>query len=265
MEDQRPEVFERIPWENLRLDRPDRRWIAYMAAGMIAVGALAYSFASSRAPSVEPLGSVPAMASAATTSPVEPVSPTLGPQPPVTIVSEADLMATQPHRLEMEAVAHAEWFAADFFTIDGADSLASGGLERPLAPDGTRVFVDWVRAVGVEETGAASYRVEVMVRSMTAADGTAYRRDPLRLIAVSVEYGEAGPTVSSYPELLAVDWVAGVKPDLVEPPADVSAQASDLTGATSVLGGRPNAGGWEVVVMVPSAGGVAWPLTVTVP
>src|SRR5690606_40669996 len=89
------EVFERIPWEALT-ERPDRRWIAYVVAAVIVLGALGVSIGRHLAggPALSP----PTTLGAAT----DPVTTTTGTVPPVTappttvsMLTEADLRSEE--------------------------------------------------------------------------------------------------------------------------------------------------------------------------
>ena len=94
-------------------------------------------------------------------------------------------MAFPAETLAAEAAAVAEWLASDFFTIDGGTQIAADlesalpeGSSLPAAPSGSRSFVEWARAVSVEESGPGRYDVLVVVRRLGAADGENYRADP---------------------------------------------------------------------------------------
>ena len=71
---------------------------------------------------------------------------------------------------------HAEWFVAEYLTVDGTDearaaltALTPAGVPLPSAGEGTRVFVEWVRASAAEEIGELLYRVTVLARTLAAA------------------------------------------------------------------------------------------------
>ncbi|MEX1125941.1 MAG: hypothetical protein WD895_08860 [Acidimicrobiia bacterium] len=273
MESERNEVYERIPWETLERKGGDRQWWMIAIAGAIVLGALAYSFMSNRPLAVptEPMAGVVATVAVepAGTAPPPPI-PT--PSSPM-IVAEADLYAIDPERLLDQATAHAEWFVAEYVGVDGSEesratlgSLLPAGIAVPVAPDSTRVFVEWVRTVSVEEVAPLRYRVGVLVRSLVAQGEEDYRRLPPMLVTVEVAVAENGARVVMPPALSPLTPPEQELLALVEVPAEVQQAAITATGATEVLGGVPGAtGGWQVVVVAPGPDGVSRPTTVTVP
>ena len=273
MERERNEVYERIPWETLERKGGDRQWWMIAVAGAIVLGALAYSFMSNRPISV-PTQPVEATATTVAALPVATVAP-----PPVadlsgpTVVAEADLYAVDPERLIDQATAHAEWFVAEFIGVDGSEesqatlaSLLPAGIPPPAAPESTRVFVEWVRAVSVEELAPLHYRVGVLVRSLVAQGEEAYRRVPPMLATVEVMVAEDGARVVLPPTLTPLPAPQPEPLTLAEVPSDVQQAAMTKAGATAVVGGIQTATGeWEVVVVAPGPDGVSRPTTVNVP
>ena len=179
------EVFERIPWEALT-ERPDRRWIAYVVAAVIVLGALGVSIGRHLAggPALSP----PTTLGAAT----DPVTTTTGTVPPVTappttvsMLTEADLMALPAANLEWPAAAVAEWFVVDHFTRDAADE--------------DRSYVEWVRALEVEWTSTTTASVTVLARRLAAKGDEPYRRLDDEVWEVVTELGEQGWTVAAGP------------------------------------------------------------------
>lgn len=276
MERERNEVYERIPWETLESKGGDRQWWMFALAGAIVLGALAYSFMANRpAP-------IPAAVSVATTVP-GPATPALPagtvPAPPIPgestpmVVTEADLYAVAPERLIESATAHAEWFVAEYIGVDGSEesrqsltSLMPSGIAVPEAPESTRVFVEWVRATGVEEIAPLEYRVEVLVRSLLANGDEPYRRQAPFTASVDIRITGSGPQVVMPPVLEPAPLGEPMPVALVPVPADVEAAAIAASGGSAVAGGvqGPN-GEWRVVVTAPGPDGVPRPLTVLVP
>ena len=273
MERERNEVYERIPWETLERKGGDRQWWMIAIAGAIVLGVLAYSFMSNR-----PMA-VPAEATSEVVSSVvaEPVASAPPPPIPVpsnpTVVAEADLFAIDPERLLDQAAAHAEWFVAEYVGVDGSEesratlaSLLPAGIPAPATPESTRVFVEWVRAVSMEEVSPLHYRIGVLVRSLVAEGDEAYHRLPPMLATVEVAVDETGARVMLPPTLGPLTPSEPAPLALTEVPAEIQQAAIEASGATEVLGGvQGAAGGWAVVVVAPGPDGVSRPTTVTVP
>ncbi|HLF61858.1 MAG TPA: hypothetical protein VI980_11845 [Acidimicrobiia bacterium] len=273
MERERNEVYERIPWETLERKGGDRQWWMIAVAGAIVLGALAYSFMSNRstAVTIEPSAGV---VSTVVAEPVATVAPLPIPTPSSpTVVAEADLYAIDPERLLDQATAHAEWFVAEYIGVDGSEesratlgSLLPAGIPVPAAPESTRVFVEWVRTVSVEETAPLRYRVGVLVRSLVAQGEEAYRRLSPMLATVEITVDDTGSRVVLPPTLSPVTPPSQEPLTLVEVPAEIQQAALASSGGTEVLGGvQESAGGWKVVVVAPGPDGVSRPTTVTVP
>lgn len=278
MEEERHETYERIPWETLQAARPDRQWIVYLVAGAIVVGALAYSFMSNRPPS--PMATADPIA----TAPVASIPPAQASAPPPAVaaqtastdpvlISEADLYAIDPEQLRDQAVAHAEWFAAEYLTLDGSEAaseslaaLLPAGIPPPVSDGDTMVFVEWSRAIATEEVAPLIFRVDVLVRwLMSGADGV-YVRQPPTIVTVDVEVGETGARVTLPPVIGTVPRGEPAEPGLIEVPADIANLAVKESGATEVIGGlAAEDGSWRVVVMAPGPDGVTRPQTVVVP
>ena len=270
MEPERNEVYERIPWEHLQQPKPDRQWLVVGVAAAVALGALAYSFVKNQPTAVVP---PPAPAPTVAAAPVA----TIPPAPAATVatpmvVAEADLYAVEPERLIDQAIAHAEWFAVEYFSVDGSEasrlalsSLMPAGVPLPEAEPGVQVFVDWVGALSVTETAPLTYRIEVAVRSLRAEGEEAFVRQPTRLATVEVGFDAEGrprvlwpPEVSvpttSTPQPLTLDQVPAVLAD------QVAASYGEVVGGTALADGR-----WRVVAIVAGVDGVRRPITVTVP
>ena len=271
MERERNEVYERIPWETLERKGGDRQWWMIAVAGAIVLGGLAYSFMSNRPIPLEPTAGVVSTVAAQTVGTVPP-PPIPTPSSP-TVVAEADLYAIDPERLLDQATAHAEWFVAEYIGVDGSEesratlgSLLPAGIPAPAAPESTRVFVEWVRAVSVEEIAPLRYRIGVLVRSLVAQGEEAYRRLPPMLATVEVNVAESGPRIVLPPTLSPLTPPEQEPLTLAQVPAEVQEAATTASGASEVLGGvQDAAGGWQVVVVAPGPDGVSRPTTVNVP
>jgi len=270
---ERNEVYERIPWETLERKGGDRQWWMIAIAGAIVLGALAYSFMSNR-PMAVPIEPATGEVASAPAEPVGTAAPLPIPAPSSpTVVAEADLFAVDPERLLDQVTAHAEWFVAEYVGVDGSEesratlgSLLPAGIPVPAAPESTRVFVEWVRAVSVEEIAPLRYRIGVLVRSLVAEGEEAYRRMPPMLATVEVTVAESGARVALPPTLSPLTPSEPELLTLTEVPAEIQQAAITASGATEVLGGVPGAtGGWQVVVVAPGPDGVSRPATVTLP
>lgn len=265
MDDERDEVYERIPWDTLEKRGGDRRWIVYAVAGAIALGALAYSFVRNQpvppAAPVAEAGTTTVPTPPTTAPPPEPGSTVAGP----IVVAEADLYAINPERLLDQAVTHAEWVAVEYVSFDGSErsettlaALLPSGPDLPRAPEGTRVFVDWAGATQVETAGPMSFEVSVLVRSLSASGDDRFVRQPPRIVVVPVEVDETGPRATGMPAITEAKPAPSVELGLTPLPEEVLAT---IETGSDVLGGRPlDDGSWEVVVMVPGADGVTRPV-----
>ncbi|HEY6634719.1 MAG TPA: hypothetical protein VI141_03810 [Acidimicrobiia bacterium] len=284
---ERDEVYERIPWETLERKGGDRQWLVYAVAGAVTLGALAYSFTRNQ-PATVPVTAGVAME---TTTPgsgqgaAVPVPAGDTQSPPVAtiadstattsagpmVVAEADLFALEPERLIDRVSAHAEWLAVEYVAYDGTEesrqtlaALLPTGSPLPEASEGTQVFVDWVGVTEITQTGALSYEVEVLVRSLTSSTDAGFSRLPARLLLMEVVLDEEGePGLASLPATSAMTFADPVEMSLVDVPADL---AVPIGPGDRVLGGRQSTdGSWEVMVMHPGSDGVTRPVRVPVP
>ena len=278
VEQERNEVYERIPWETLEEKKSDRQWVLYGVAGAVVLGALAYSFMSNR-PAPIPVAnvSVPQVETAVDSTPAPAMSstpalpPTLAAAPVVT--AEADLYAEHPERLIDRVAAHAEWFVAEYLTVDGSEqgretlsALMPVGVPLPTAPEGTRVFVEWVRASEIVEIAPLTFEATVMARTLAAGGEEVYERQAPLEVTVEVSVSTGAPQVVLPPEVASP--IAGPAHDstIAEVPEEVAAAALELSGGSEVIGGVPSAsGGWRVVTLAVGPDGVSRPVTVEVP
>jgi hypothetical protein len=196
---------------------------------------------------------------------------TTAPAPVVT--AEADLFAVHPERAIDQAIAHAEWFVAEYLTVDGSEESAATlgallpvGVPSPVAADGTRVFVEWVRAAEIEEIGDLTYRVTVLARSLAAEAGGDYVRQPPLGLEIDVSVAGESAQVVSAPRIAGALIGEAHRLPIGEVPEEVAAAAMEESGGTEVVGGiQGGDGSWDVIVMAPGPGGVARPVTVAVP
>jgi hypothetical protein len=275
MEPERNEVYERIPWETLEEKKSDRQWLMLGVAGAIVLGALAYSFMSNRPPTVAvatTLGvAAPSVPPATTAVPAPALPPTASTSPVVT--AEADLYAVHPERAIDRVAAHAEWFVAEYLTVDGSEegraaltALMPAGVPLPAAAEGTRVFVEWVRASAIEEIAPLTYRVTVLARSLAAESDAVYRRQAPLELAVDVSLAGGSPQVVQPPEVRSAPTGPAGRLTLENVPEEVGAAALEQAGGTEVVGGTQSPeGGWQVVVLVTTPDGVSRPVSVALP
>ncbi len=275
MEPERNEVYERIPWETLEEKKPDRQWLTFGVAGAIVLGALAYSFTSNRPAAVTPSTTV-AMTAPVTASASQAAVPPVAAPPPSTapvVTAEADLYAVHPERIIDRVMAHAEWFVAEYLTVDGSDqglatlgALLPIGIPVPTAPEGTRVFVEWVRATGVEETGPLLFEVTVIARSLSATREEAYVRQAPVEVVVPVSVAGEAPQVVSAPRITPAPIGPAHDLSLTAVPDEVATAVLEKSGGTEIVGGVQGADGeWDVVVLAPGVDGVSRAVTVTDP
>lgn len=274
------ERFEHIPWEHIGPTGDRNKLILYGLAGAVLIAGLTAAVVGGRAASTD-LVATPTTTTPATTM----IEATTAPPPTSTVPSagapnddepndgqagawsEADLRAFPVETLATEAAALAEWLASDFFTIDGGTQIAADlegilpeGSVLPEAPVGTRSFVEWARAVSVEESTPGLYEVLVLVRRLAAAEGESYRRIPPIGVVISLIWTEGGWSVTDLPVLAeAPILVQAPAWSEDEVPAEIIAAATASTGG-AVLAGIQVGDNWRLVVEMVDLTGVSWPL-----
>lgn len=268
MEPDRPEVYERIPWETLEKTGGDRQWLVYAVAGAVVLGALAYSFMRNQPTATPP----PPEAVTATTAPATTAQSNMGSTPSTVasplVVAEADLYAVDPEMLMDQAASHAEWFSVEYVAYDGSEesrktlsALLPDGLPLTEAPESTQVFVDWARASSVSTIGPASFEVDVLVRSLVSNGDSGFLRQPPLVVTVPVAIdGDGAAVVTGVPAVAVVEPESPGEMSLLDVPDDV---AAEVASQGEVIGGVQSSDGtWEVVVMAEWADGVRRPVVV---
>lgn len=253
--DQRPELYESIPWDALVTDdaKRRRRWLSIVAAALV-LGALSAAIARNLpSTGAQPLAATPSTIPATTTVTTPDVTVTDGPT----------------------AAAVAVWFLSDYFTLDGTDINRRALVEMLPAhvalperdPDG-RSFVETVTPVVVEPAGEPGvHRVVAVVRMLTAADGSEYLRQPARAVELSVVVTDDGVGVLDLPRPVPMPDLA--VPTLDLEPGDPPQHLLDRALEEASLWGTPDPASvsagtdgeaWRIVVTVEDAGGLRWPV-----
>jgi hypothetical protein len=187
------EVFERIPWESLENGGGDRRWVAYLVAGALVLGAVGVSLGRQAVPTPAPVipsaePTLPALGISDATAATSPAPAPASTSAPVTEEggwAEADLMALAEAPVEVTGASVAEWFVTDHFTREG--------------DDGGRSFVEWAGVVAFSwlDVDRATATV-AMVRLATEGTGE-YRRLPPEAWEVVLALDEDGWAVVDGP------------------------------------------------------------------
>jgi hypothetical protein len=239
------EIFERIPWD--ALEKPqDRRWIVYLAAAAVVMGAIGVSVGRG----MIPVGSPPATAPSVTSPTPEPTTPpditvplAAAPETPTTW-TEADLMAVPAETLEDSAAVMAEWFIVDYFTRDGGTADAGG-----------RSFVEWAAVVDRTWVSNSVMELTVVVRRLAAEGDNTYQRIPVEGWLVTAELGDEGWVVVQGPvATAALDPAVDLVPLDGPVPAEVASRGGDET----VRGAAEIDGGWIVEVEWTDPAGLDW-------
>lgn len=286
------EVFESIPWEELRDlgDTSRRRRVWYLLGIATVVAVLVFSVVrtfSAPAPQAVVPSAVSSAAdpegSAPRTEP-EP-DPALSLPPPIpSAMSEADLRAGEdPTALagrafdEYRAASFSEWFILDFFTLDG--SGPPGYLERWLpgaahlveASSRALSYVEWVRALWTEPVADGRWRTVVALRRLVSTDGQTHSRLPTQSVEVVVDLGADMPIVIDLPRFIPLpeanpgQWWLGEEWETPPPAVLRSAREELLLAGAGETVGRPAVSrvgeAWRVEWAVADPVGVSWPVS----
>jgi len=213
-------VAEHIPWQTLSVPpRAPRGRGLYLVAGAIALAVIGVVVGRAFGP--RPAGAPTGQGVVVSLAPSEqiPTNPTdsilsasrLTAPSQTSPLTEADLMATPPVGVDQVAMARAEWFVGDYFSIDGGDDraerivLAAGWtdgaaeLADPL-PEGVVSYVEWAKAWTVRQVADRRFEVTVVFRRYVANDGFDFTRLPIEAASIEVEVGLAGASaVSGWP------------------------------------------------------------------
>ena len=197
--------YEEIPWSTLLSEhRHGRAKTLYMAAAVIA--AIVVGFVGVRWLSAPGHGDLPALAAPVETTTSEVVEVEAESSSTTAVLSEADLMAVEPAVAELAAIARAEWFVTDYFTVDGPipEELISAFVNDAVVPDlpdgeGMGIsYVEWARAFDVRPT-ISGYVVSVVFRSLTEEPDGAFVRGPVRAVDVLIAVEEGETAIAELP------------------------------------------------------------------
>jgi hypothetical protein len=206
--------YEEIPWSTLLSEhRQGRTKTLYLVAAVIV--AVVVGFVGIRwltSPGHGDGAAVAAPAETTTVVPDEAVEPATTATTTTTtttttaVLSEADLMAVQPAIEELSAVARAEWFVTDYFTVDGPlpEELISAFVndaslpDLPSPADAAISYVEWARAFDIRPT-ESGYAVSVVFRSLTEEPGGAFTRSPVRAVDVLVAVDDGETAIADLP------------------------------------------------------------------
>ncbi|MEA2010040.1 MAG: hypothetical protein U9N78_04980 [Actinomycetota bacterium] len=197
--------YEEIPWSTLLTEnRQGRAKTMYMAAAVIV--AVIIGFVGVRWLTAPGHGEQPALAAPIETSTTEAVVVEAESSTTTAVLSEADLMAVVPAVAELAAVARAEWFVTDYFTVDGPipEELITAFVNDAAIPDlptgdGNGIsYVEWARAFDVRPT-ASGYAISVVFRSLTEEPDGAFVRGPVRAVDVLIAVEDGETAVAELP------------------------------------------------------------------
>ncbi len=288
IDEELPQEYEQIPWSHLVPVQKDRSLQLALLVVVIVAALLAIVFFLRRSPNVTPVVAPPPPSSAVVTpeqptaasspTPAQPAAPeTAVPQP--RIYSEADLMAALPPRPELEAIARAEWFVTDYFTVDGdqalADSVAAALPDAVALPtsDGQAIsYVEWARAVAVADNLDGSYDVTVWFRTLAGTTDGGFNRTGVRAVDLRLVTDERGRlAIADIPEAVNVAplGIAPAWPLATTPVPELviaAARDAELFGSDPELqtAGKDE-DGWRLVFSVGDASGLRFPVVVRSP
>lgn len=200
--------YEEIPWSTLLSEHQQGRTrTLYLAAAVIV--AVVAGFVGIRWLTSPGHGDGSAVAAPADTTTIvaeEADESTTTTTTTIAVLSEADLMAVQPAIAELSAVARAEWFVTDYFTVDGPlpEELISAFVNDATLPDlpspaeADISYVEWARAFDIRPT-TDGYAVSVVFRSLTEEPGGAFIRSPVRAVDVLVAVDDGETAIADLP------------------------------------------------------------------
>jgi hypothetical protein len=197
--------YEEIPWSTLLTEhRQGRAKTLYIAAAVIV--AVVGGFVGVRWLTAPGHGEQPVLATPVETTTSGAVIVESKSSTTIAAQSEADLMAVVPAVAELAAIARAEWFVTDYFTVDGPipEELPLAFVNDAAVPalptgDGMGVsYVEWARAFDVRPT-MNGYAISVVFRSLTEEPDGAFVRGPVRAVDVLIAVADGETAVEELP------------------------------------------------------------------
>jgi len=202
---------------------------------------------------------------------------TLAPSPSTTLLSEAALLGGDDPAGERAAIARAEWFVTDYFTMDGSPAPELTGAftqdaalpELPQLAAGTAVsYVEWARAYETR-SHPDGYVVTVLFRTLYQNDEQRYERSPVRAvdIVVLVDGGLTAigdlPIPAEPPTAQGISgWMRGAGEAADADIAGSLEYAGRFTSDPALLESSATAQEWRVVFTVEDPSGVRLPMVV---
>ena len=285
IDEELPQEYEQIPWSHLVPVQKDRSMQLALLVVVIVAALLAIVFFLRRAPAAIPVVADPPPSStvAAAEQPLPTLSPG-APEPVPTrpavpqpqIYSEADLMAALPPRPELEAIARAEWFVTDYFTIDGDEALAESvaaalpdAVALPISDGSAVSYVEWARAVAVADNLDGSYDVTVWFRTLAGTAEAGFNRTRVRAVDVILVTDDLGRLavadmpvpVEVEPLGMAPSWPGAATPDS-ELVVSATREASLFGNDPELQSAGQDEDGWRLVFSVGDASGLRFPIVV---
>jgi len=265
--------YEEIPWTTLLSEhRQGRAKTLYMVAGVlvaVVIGFVGIRWLNAPGHGEPQTLAPPVTSTTTTTAPVtSELTTTTG------VLSEADLMAVEPATAELGAVARAEWFVTDYFTVDGPipEELLSAFVADADLPDSFRgtasgtSYVEWARAYGVRPT-ADGYAVSVVFRSLTEEPDGSFVRGPVRAVEVLVAVQDGETAIADLPIPImppVYNSIEGWMKTEEEARDDAVAATLEYAGlfdeSAEVVGSGAVGPEWRVVFTIGDRSGNRWPV-----
>lgn len=265
--------YEEIPWSTLLTEhRQGRAKTLYLAAAaIVAVVVVVVGFRWLTSPGHGDDAALPTpFETSTTTATVESTAPSST----TLVLSEADLMAMPPANSELSAVARAEWFVTDYFTVDGPmpEELISAFVNDASLPDlpggaDTDIsYVEWARAFDIRPT-ERGYAVSVVFRSLTEEPDGSFIRSPVRAVEVLVAVEGDETAISDLPIPIlppvfhSIDgWMQTEGEALDEAIAATLDYAGMFDESAAVVQSGSLGPEWRVVFTIGDRSGNRWPV-----